>query len=262
MGIRNFFQKAVRASGPEPKSFPRIITLPFGSGALTFEVNNATEQFRIAHYGAEQDTLKSLTEATGPSDIVFDVGASVGLMSIHCASRAGNGQVFAFEPDPENMKRLRRNAALNGLSNVTGIELAVSDKASEVTLYSDGANGASPSLREQPGRSGAPKGTILVRSVTIDAEIVADRLPVPDVMKIDVEGAEILVLRGARRLLAGDFGKRPRVVFLELHPLFLPNFGAEADDVRQLLLSTGYSRLETKPHNNEINEIYAAASPQ
>ena len=197
--------------------------------------------------------------AIQPDDVVFDVGASVGLMTVYAASAAFKGRVFAFEPDPETMRRLRRNVLLNSLSNVELLPWVLSDRKEEVTLYTDGAGGAAPSIRRQENRPEAPKGMLMMSSTSLDAEITTNSLTLPTVIKIDIEGAEILALRGARKLLTGLFGPKPRVVFLEVHPKFLPSFNAVVDDVHELMQDFGYSLTSSRVRDDQLHEVYESS---
>jgi Methyltransferase FkbM domain len=93
-------------------------------------------------------------------------------------------------------------------------------------------------------------------STFLDAEMVRNSLMVPTVLKIDIEGAEILALRGARKLLSGLFGPKPRVVFLEVHPKFLPAFNAVVEDVYELMENCGYSRTSSRVRDDQLHEVY------
>jgi FkbM family methyltransferase len=122
---------------------------------------------------------------------VFDIGAHVGFYSLLSAVLSEpDGRVFAFEPVPQNAANLRRHVALNHVA-VEVIEAAVADREAE-GRFEVGADSYTGSLGDQ----GAP-----VRVVTIDALCITAKLPKPDVVKIDVEGAEALVLRGARETI-------------------------------------------------------------
>ncbi len=231
--------------------YPRTITLPGPRGPLSFRVCNRTEEYRVAEYGGEEEFLRRFTAELAEGDCVFDIGASVGLMTLFAAAKVGMpeeagsaaGRVVAFEPDPETRRRLEKNLRLNGLGGSTVIPWAVGESEEEAVLFSNGTDGFAPTLRAQVGREGAPTGRVSVSVRSLDAALAAGELPLPTVLKIDVEGAEILCLRGARRLLTGAFGAPPRRVFLEIHPLFLPSFGASAEEVRQLMGACGYREL-------------------
>jgi tRNA G37 N-methylase Trm5 len=129
------------------RDFPVTISLPFKQTTLLFEVNNPIERYRSADFGDEEEFLDEFVLSIRPNDVVFDIGASVGLMTVYAAAAAPKGQVFAFEPDPETMTRLKRNVLLNDLSNVTFLPWALSDRVEEVILYTDGVAGAAPSIR-------------------------------------------------------------------------------------------------------------------
>ncbi|NEO13850.1 MULTISPECIES: FkbM family methyltransferase [unclassified Moorena] len=220
----------------KPGLYPLKIELPTYRRKLQFEAFSPVEKYRLANYGGEKFFVEEFTKLIEIDDIVLDIGASVGLMAVHAAIFAENGKVFAFEPDPETMERLQNNVELNNLSNVTFVPWAVSDREGEATLFTDGASGFAPTLKEQLNRPGAPKGKVTVQTRTLDNEISIGNLPLPTVLKIDIEGAEVLCLHGAESLLNGSLGKKPRLIFLELHPEFLPSFGASA--ARQKYLSS------------------------
>lgn len=209
----------------------RITTVrAFDPNGCRFEITSRVEAFRVERFGGEEEFVRQILGAVGPGDVLFDIGACVGLISIHAAKKGA--RVVSFEPDPEYAIRLKTNLALNSIS-VEHVSWAVSDRDGKATLFTDGAGGASPSLRDL-GR----KGQVTVPTRAIDAALAAGEIPFPDVVKMDIEGAEILALRGMRGLLHSP--RAPRVIFLELHPEFLPAFGASSDDVLALLRDAGY----------------------
>jgi len=195
-----------------------------------FEITNRVEAFRVERFGGEEEFVRQILGAVGPGDVLFDVGACVGLISIHAAKKGA--RVVSFEPDPGYAARLKTNLALNDIS-VQHVNWAVSDRDGEATLFTDGAGGASPSLRDL-----GLKGQVTVPTRAIDSALAAGEIPFPDVVKMDIEGAEALALRGMRELLKSP--QAPRVIFLELHPQFLPAFGSSSDEVLTLLRDSGY----------------------
>ena len=138
-----------------------------------------------------------LERNVAPGDVVYDVGAHIGFFSV-CAARLG-AVVYAFEPVPENAARLRDNVALNGL------EIHVVEAAA---WAESGSVGLVPGDSDFEARATSGNGT---PSVSLDAFAAGE--PAPALIKLDVEGAEAEVLRGARRLLAEA---RP-VLVCELH---------------------------------------------
>jgi FkbM family methyltransferase len=254
--LKDLLRPLKRAIFPTAPKYPAKITLTLGKQKLHFEANNNTERWRVQDHGQEPEMLSNLLASIAPTDVIYDIGSNVGLVTVHCAAVATHGLVCSFEPDPENMKRLRRNVAMNGFKNVWFLQSALSDKRGEATLHTDGSAGASPTLREQPGRTLAPKGRITINTETIDYLIGEQGLSPPDVMKIDVEGAEMLVLCGARQLLAGGFTKRPKAIFVEVHPQFLPQFDSSPEALRKFMLDRRYDCVESKVRAEQVHEIY------
>jgi FkbM family methyltransferase len=140
-----------------------------------------------------------------PGQCVYDIGANCGQSTLHVAHAVGPaGAVIAFEPVPENFQRLERNIKLNGLSSVTPICAAASDREGVTSFEFDPSR---PTLgRLQDG------GSLQVRLIALDAW-ATHGWPAPHFMKIDVEGGGAGVLAGADALI-GDH--RP-TIYLETH---------------------------------------------
>lgn len=223
---------------------------------LRFKVNNQVENYRINSYGGEKNFLDSFCASLNEEDIVYDVGASVGLMTIHAASIVKRGMVYSFEPDVETFDRLKNNVKLNNFSNVNLNRTALGDKDGNSLLFTDGASGYAPSMRKQEGRVGAPQNAIQVMSRKLDTLIENEKLPIPSVIKIDIEGAEVLFLRGAENLLRGLLGVRPRLIFMEVHPKFLSQFESSIDDVVSKIIQYGYCTSWSESRENEIQYCF------
>ncbi|MFI5120040.1 MAG: FkbM family methyltransferase [Thermoanaerobaculia bacterium] len=156
---------------------------------------------------------------------VFDVGANIGYYTLLAARAVGpSGRVYAFEPEPHNFGLLTRNVAENRFTNVRPVNAAVSNKAGVVRLHLDDANfGAhsfeAGSVRTSSGRS--------VEAETVRLDDFAEEAAACDagiLVKVDVQGAEALVVEGGRRLLA-----LPKVTaFMELWPEALARSQADA----------------------------------
>lgn len=140
-----------------------------------------------------------------PGMRVADVGANIGYYLLLVESAVGpDGRVICFEPEPANLRELRRNVLANGFANVEVVAAAAGAADGEVALRS-GINAAVVADGEGEHR---------VPMVRLDA-VLAGRPP--DLLKIDVEGYEGHVLAGARGILA----ERRPIVFLEIHPGWL-----------------------------------------
>jgi FkbM family methyltransferase len=191
--------------------------------------------------------------------VFFDVGAHIGYFSMKAARRVGkSGQVVAFERNPEILKLLRDNVAANHADNVTVEPIACTDREQMLTLYAAPSinTGASSLARENSDVSEQESARpFAVRGRPIDDVVRELRLTRVDAMKIDVEGAELSVLRGALDTL-----KRfhPKLV-LEVIPRQLASFHTTPDDVVSLLRGAGYNL--GRPLNPEEADWEWSAQP-
>jgi FkbM family methyltransferase len=154
---------------------------------------------------AELSKVRRVARVVQPGMTCFDIGANVGYYTLLTSVLVGaSGKVFAFEPVPGNIALLWRNVRINRCGNVQVFELAVSD--------SDGV----ARFAEQPSRSRGhldADGSLEVRCASLDSLSAEGAISAPHVLKIDVEGAELEVLQGARRILETA---KP-VIFLATH---------------------------------------------
>ena len=140
-----------------------------------------------------------------PGSVVYDVGANVGYFSLLASELTGKeGQVYSFEPLPRNIKFLMKHKSLNNLNNIEVIEAAVSFQSGEA-LFDLGASSAMGHLSEVGG--------LRVRMVSLDDLVSEGELQPPEYIKIDVEGAEYDVLRGAEKIIE----KFRPTLFLDTH---------------------------------------------
>ena len=149
---------------------------------------------------AEPHLQKAIRKHVAIGDTVYDVGANIGYVSLSLAKRVGvRGQVHAFEPVPHNAGLLRQNIALNHLHNVRVLNVAASNRRGEAVIRVAGSLSMASLVwhQEDPAAS-----ELVIPTVVIDELVQQGDLPYPTFVKIDVEGAEGLVLQGMRRTLA------------------------------------------------------------
>lgn len=140
-----------------------------------------------------------------PGSIVFDVGANVVFYTLLSSVIVGEtGHIFAFEPLPRNLDLLQKHLTLNKLENVTVLPLAIADRVG-TAQFEQGP-------RHTWGRIG-DHGDINVKISTLDFLLELQQVKIPDFIKIDVEGAEVDVLRGGENLLRSY----SPVIILETH---------------------------------------------
>jgi len=145
--------------------------------------------------GYEPMTTEVFKSMVKPGMTILDVGAHIGYYTLLASKIAGDmGWVFAFEPDPINFAGLERNIELNGFSNITTFKMAVSDYNGKGKLFVSGNFTGERSLIDVKGR---PKDNIEVGVEKLDS-IIWGKI---DIIKIDVDGGEVGVLRGAERII-------------------------------------------------------------
>ncbi len=189
----------------------RYPILPCKPPLQGFRMRIDWRKFRGFAYGTyEPDVVATLQRIVLPGMIVFDIGAHAGFFTLLLSRLVGpSGAVLAFEPLPANFRVLSENLALNSCSNARAIQSAVSDSSGALLLSVPDPDSwllAAPSL---PGETGP---SLQVPSISID-DFVAQSAAPPDLLKIDIEGAELSVLHGAARTLAASHPS----LLVELH---------------------------------------------
>jgi len=184
----------------------------------------------------EPEFSRTLREAVRPGDVCYDVGGYRGYMS-GVVALAGASRVIVFEPLPGNLVRLRRLRELNPELPLQVEEMAVGKTDGEVhfQVMPDQSMGKLAGSAFQPGRPAARE--ISVRLTRLDTCIFERGLPRPNLMKIDVEGAEADVLDGATRTLKEG---RPRIL-IEAHSEML------SLQCREKLTALGYQIRQLEP---------------
>jgi FkbM family methyltransferase len=175
-------------------------------------------------------------EFVKPGDVVWDIGANVGLFAFAAASLAGRtGTVLAIEPDPNLAEMLRRSASdqPSEFASVTVLPVAVSDQL-DVAEFNIAARGRSANhLANVAGSSQTGGVRETIRTITVTLDWLMERFPAPRVLKIDVEGSEERLLRGASKVLS------------VAHPLVLCEvYSCNARKVQQLFSPLSYTLFD------------------
>jgi len=175
--------------------------------------------------------LALIRRCLGNGGMALDVGANIGIFALTMAAINSRTTVHAFEPVASNYARLAGNIELNRCANVQGHELAVAATSGFVRMTSDDR---SPATNRISIEASAPR----VASITLDEFCASRAIAEVDLLKIDVEGAEPLVLGGAATLLTRRHAK---AILIEICPKNLDLFGFTVGDLSRPLRAAGYS---------------------
>jgi len=166
-----------------------LVRVETRAGALNWHMDGYASQSYIRG-SYEPYMQESFLRFVRPGTVVYDVGAHIGFHALVCGLLAGrSGRVFAFEPDPQCRASLERQIAANPRLPLVVLPYALSDCRGELPL--DTSKGSSQSRLHA-------EGNLLVEATSIDSLLQDAGLPPPHVIKIDVEGHEAAVLRGAK----------------------------------------------------------------
>jgi FkbM family methyltransferase len=213
----------------------------------------------------EPHFASALKQVLRPSDIFVDVGANVGQFSLIAAGAVGeSGKVIAIEPEPNNFEQLKKNFQLNLLINSKAFNLAAGKQRGEVDLFVRGREGGFTnrgvhSLHKHEDWLNPQKVSAHIELLDT---ILADE-PRVDVIKMDIEGAELGALEGA----VHSIKRFDPIIFFEANEVCTKYFGHSTADVKLWLRGQGFSlarltrgRLETAPDGPETDSMLVAYS--
>ncbi|HUQ91359.1 MAG TPA: FkbM family methyltransferase [Bryobacteraceae bacterium] len=192
----------------------------------------------------ERQKLAKMAEILKAGDVVYDIGAQAGYHAMVAARCVGpTGSVYAFEPSPRNQAYIRRNLAINGVSRVELVEAAVCDAEGRVA-FDAGAGFMAGHV--------SPSGGISVRCVSLDSWLDGGGVP-PNLIKIDVEGAELRVLQGAARMLSAHHP----AIMLDTHDFLRGECLGLHEACVRFLRDAGYHRIAASVPKRFAGQVVA-----
>jgi FkbM family methyltransferase len=212
----------------------KLLTIPQRGYRLRFYPSNLSEQLWVDRSWREPE-LRLIRAYLRPCDHVIDVGANVGDTALTASLQVGpKGRVWAIEPHPRTFQFLTGNIALNSAANITALKAAAASEPGRLT-FGDGR-------RDDMNRVG--EHGLYVEAERLD-DLVHDRRI--DLLKIDVEGYELPVLKGAPQIL-----KFTRCVYFEAAKAHFQHFGYEIGSVLGLLQDSGFELLKAEGENRLV----------
>jgi FkbM family methyltransferase len=251
-------QKILRETYCKSMSVRGRYSLTLDDLTLTFSAPTATMVHRNrGRFKSERQELRDLINEIQEGDVVYDIGANTGLYTLFAAMACPNGEVIAFEPYLPNLNLLKQDVSRNKLQNVDIRGVALSNSTGNISFSQpekDNVGYGSSSIETDQ-----PEATIEVPTTTGDQLVADDEIPAPNVVKIDVEGAESLVLKGLENALSGQ---SCRTVYCEVH---LPgvekrpsveDFGSSPEAIQKYLENFGFTIEQV--HNRDSEIFYKA----
>jgi FkbM family methyltransferase len=215
-----------------PGSSSAIVRLD-GGGSVAVDLGTPHGR-RIFAYGFCEPASRAMRWLLRPGEVVIDAGANIGLFTVLAARHVGpHGRVIACEPSPTTMELLRDNVGRNSFEWVDLREVALAEAPGRLQMHVFTPGSGFSSFA--PADAGTSR-RVEVSVTTLD-DVAGDLLDRTRIVKLDIEGAELRALRGARRLLEHA---RPDFI-VELEPEHLERQGSTIEEVQALFEDAAYS---------------------
>jgi len=217
-----------------------VMHVEVGEIAAEFKVHTPWELRALESaggIGGEQHILESLLPRLRPGEVVYDIGSNFGIFTVLFAKAVGpGGTVVAFEPETHAHDHLLENLSLNGFNNVRAYRVALDAQNGAAKLFQGEVTGAS----SLAGDRAKDRTYQMVEVAEGDRLVLTQKLPVPRLVKIDVEGNEYAVIWGLRHTLAQP---ECELVCCEIHPQLLPA-ERKPEEIVELLKSLGFTQVD------------------
>jgi len=188
----------------------------------------------------ERDTVRALQDILLPGMTLVDLGAHLGYFSLIAATCVGpSGRVYAFEPQPEIYDLLVTNIEVNDLQSIIRpARKAVSNTAGTLPLFLGTRDSGEASFYHTPG--GSSSESVVVEVTTLDAFCAQQGWPPVHVIKMDIEGAEMMALEGLRELASRSLDLR---LIMEFNPNIQAAAGVADEELFEALLRLGFHKF-------------------
>lgn len=192
----------------------------------------------------EYEEMKFLEEVIKPKDVCVDVGANVGAVTVLMAHQASKGKIFSFEPTPSLVPKINENVVINNFENrVEVIEKAVANKNGKLSFALTSESEVNHISTERDEHS------TTVTSTSLDSFLKRKQVKDLDILKVDVEGAELSVFQGAKKSLKD---KRVSIIVFEVNKN-IEDFGSTKQELLQYLERFGYSLYQINSKGLEVH---------
>ena len=232
------------------------------AGPVTFDLRNGAKIGNFVNFSEYHSMRKCISDAEQaffvertPRDAspIIDIGANIGIVSALLGRQFPGRTIHAFEPVPTTFDALKLNVALNGLDHVTCHRMALADRAGALEFDAHPTRRATARIATD-----AAGDKISVPATTLDTFVDEQGISSIGLLKIDVEGFETLVCRGAERVLSE---RLPAMIFMEICPPLSISAGFGPAEPVQMIEAAGYAwhRLEETGRLSPVSPADAAS---
>jgi len=208
--------------------------IKIGNVSATLSTDTYAEFERFYDLKGERLIIEDVVHQISEGDVFYDIGANVGLYSCMIGSAKENCNICPFEPHPTNVEALKRNLQLNNV-DCQIFQLALSDEEGEFELSSEGSEAG---LGEHSLDTSGSESTVPVTVRQLDKLRKEQNIPIPTVVKIDVEGAELDVIQGGKETFSDA---KCLTIYCEVHPERIKKFGGNYEELKDCLTDLGFA---------------------
>jgi len=215
-----------------------------------FRTPTADNADELAAFGGEREFLECFLRRLPEDVVVWDVGSNVGLWTLFSRAKIGeHGRVVAFEPDAAAARILHENTRLNRRNNILAVPCALGSETRRVSLFLGTRDSQTSGFLPREGEYPTSKTGVEVQMIRGEDVVAQGMAPPPFAAKIDVEGAELAVLRG--------FGDKVwaslHLLAIEIHPPLLASKEGTVEDVEALLRENGFETVFSGRRRTELH---------
>ncbi len=205
---------------------------------ISYRLDINDYQSWLIYFSFEADSSAKILEFVNQGDCVIDIGGNIGQTALSLSGKVGEkGKILSFEPYPRTAGQFKTNLQLNRtIGNIKLVELGLGDKPGSFTMYQDCVTNSGAN-RVSLNEGIELEGMQTINITTLDNYLSADPLPAINLLKIDVEGFEMRVLKGASKTIDAY---KPRI-FMEVNEKNLKSQGDSARDIFDYLKTFKYN---------------------
>jgi FkbM family methyltransferase len=248
-----YFSKAGRVivDTVSTNAMNREVIVKYKNNDFIFTSPNSLNKWRLETFSTKEPETLNWIDGLDNDSILWDIGANIGLYSVY-AAKVKNCKVYSFEPSVFNLELLARNAFLNGLSDkisIIPLPLTTSIGINKLNMTSTEWGGAISTFGSKAiGHDGKIMNKTFEFStlgISMDSAVEVLNIPVPDYIKMDVDGIEHFILMGGEKVL-----RKIKGIIIEINDDFI-----EQDQTASKLLQQCGMRLDKKLHSDIIDKM-------